>query len=172
MIALVVAIGTLLIQGSTLPAFIRALKLESDGEAAYNERQYRLAHEVTQRVAQETMQKAFEQLAAKKASGVDAQVVEKFVARFAEAQRARQQLIDDLGPADSEAEADDPGEQKRQLLAEQFQKVRLEVLQAQRKALIAERDAFRLDDDVYRELIEQLDFDEASVEARLQSRLQ
>jgi CPA1 family monovalent cation:H+ antiporter len=171
-IALVVAIGTLLIQGATLPAFIRSLKLETDGDAAYNERQYRLAHEVTQRVAQETMQAAFEQLAAKKASGVDAQLVEKFVARFAEAQRARQRLIDDLGPTEADAEAGDPGEQRQRLLAEQFQNVRLVVLQAQRKALIAERDAFRLDDDVYRVLVEQLDFDEASVEARLQSRLQ
>lgn len=174
-IALVVAIGTLLIQGATLPAFIRALRLESDGEAAYTERQYRLAHEVTQRVAEQTMRDAFERLGAAKAAGVDPRAVEIFVTRFAEAQRARQRLIDDLGPAgdaEPDAEVGDAGERKRRLLAEQFQKVRLEVLQAQRRALIAERDAFRLDDDVYRVLIEQLDFDEASVEARLQSRLQ
>ncbi|WP_152364043.1 cation:proton antiporter [Microlunatus speluncae] len=170
-IALVVAIGTLLIQGATLPAFIRALKLEPDDEA-YNERQYRLAHEVTQRVAQEKMQEAFQQLAAKKASGVDAPMMEKFMAQFTEAQQARQRLFDDLGPAESDGEVEDPRERKRRLVAEQFQQVRLEVLQAQRQALIAERDAFRLDDDVYRVLIEQLDFDEASVEARLQSRLQ
>jgi len=34
------------------------------------------------------------------------------------------------------------------------------------------RQRLPLTDDVYRELIEQLDFDEASIEARLQSRLQ
>ncbi len=170
-IALVVAIGTLLIQGSTLPAFIRALKLEPDDEA-YQERQYRLAHEVTQRVAQEKMQEAFQQLAAKQTDGVDARVVEKFLAQFTEAQQARQRLFDDLGPTEADGEVADPQERKRVLLAEKFQQVRLYVLQAQRQALIAERDAFRLDDDVYRELVEQLDFDEASVEARLQSRLQ
>lgn len=171
-IALVVAIGTLLLQGSTLPPIIRALKLGTEAETAYAAEQHRRAHEVTQRVAKQAMREALDRFVAEGGSGVDTKQVEAFAAKFAEAQRNRQQLLDDLGPVEAgDVPPDDPKAAKRRLLA-MFQESRLEILRAQRKALTAERDAFRLDDDVYRELIEQLDFDEASIEARLQSRLQ
>lgn len=171
-IAVVVAIGTLLIQGATLPPFIRALNLRTDDEEQYTERQFRLAHQVTQRVARDTVQDVLTTLAGKEGSGIDPKAVEEFADRFAATQRARQQLFDDLGPAEAEAAGTDDPHAQRQRLAEMFQQTRLDIVRAQRQALVAERDARRLDDDVYRELIEQLDYDEASVTARLQSRLQ
>ncbi|GAB3757744.1 cation:proton antiporter [Microlunatus parietis] len=171
-IALVVAIGTLLIQGATLPAFIRSLKLDPAADEAYTAQQHRHAQQVILRAGQDTMRELFARLAEQKGSGVDPAAVEAFAARFAEAQRARQRVVDDLEPAEADGELDGRHDAKRQLMAEQFQQARLEMVRAQRRALTAERDAFRLDDDVYRELIEQLDLDEASVTARLSSRLQ
>ncbi|MFC7621986.1 cation:proton antiporter [Microlunatus sp. GCM10028923] len=171
-IALVVAIGTLLIQGATLPALIRSLKLDNAAEDAYTEQQHRHAQRVIEQAGQETVQAILTKLAAKKEAGIiDPRAVEAFAARFAEAQKARQRLADDLEPAEVDGEPDGRHDAKRQLLAAQFQQARLAMVRAQRRALTAERDAFRLDDDVYRELIEQLDLDEASVAARISSRL-
>lgn len=55
--------------------------------------------------------------------------------------------------------------------AEVFSQLYRDVLCAQRNALIAERDAGRIEDEAVRAMLERLDLQEAGVSARLESRI-
>jgi CPA1 family monovalent cation:H+ antiporter len=73
--------------------------------------------------------------------------------------------------ADQVATDSDDTLDRRDSLWQAVGRVRIRMVEAQRKALTAERDAFRLDDDIYREMLEQLDYDEAAMSSRMNSRL-
>ncbi len=61
--------------------------------------------------------------------------------------------------------------EQKEAIGAAFERVRLDMVDAQRQALTQERNAFRLDDDLYRDLLEQLDYDEAATASRSGSRL-
>ena len=63
-----------------------------------------------------------------------------------------------------------PDPESHTLRAEVFSSLYREVLSNQRAALIAERDAGRIEDEAARAMLERLDLQEAGVSARLESR--
>lgn len=149
-VAFTVSVGTLLIQGATLPLLIRRLGLEAEpaaDDAAATDR----AEAVLRRAADAVLIR-FDQAPP---DGLDPAVgaeIREIIARHSR---------DADGMPDPEAHT---------LRAEVFAALYRDVLSAQRAALIAERDAGGLDDEVVRAMLERLDLQEAGVTARLDSR--
>lgn len=152
-IAFVVSVGTLLIQGSTLPWLIRRLQLSrfNDDHAADR------AEEVkAEQVVQQAAEGVLAEFRANPPAGIDQDLVTEIRAVIAR-------------HAQDADEMPDPGAQTKR--AEVFSSLYLAVLGAQRAALIAERDEGRIEDEAVRAMLERLDLQEASVTARLESRL-
>jgi CPA1 family monovalent cation:H+ antiporter len=181
-IAFVVAVGTLLVQGFTLPPFIRRLGIRSDSDEEYAAAQRRHAMEVTREVAAKVMKRSL----AEADSRVDPHTLQVLTEQLQRLQQNRQQLREEAdaaardnaardkgarGNADQVATDSDDTLDRRDSLWQAVGRVRIRMVEAQRKALTAERDAFRLDDDIYREMLEQLDYDEAAMSSRMNSRL-
>jgi CPA1 family monovalent cation:H+ antiporter len=161
-IAFIVAVGTLLVQGFTLPLVIRKLKISSDTDTEYEAEQRQHATEVTQKAAAQVIKKAMDD-AGDEADPRALEVLTEQLQRFQQNRQALQQQAEDAEKADAD--------QRRARLGAVFGSIRMEMLDAQRQALTAERDAWRLDDDIYRETLEQLDYDAAATSARMSSRL-
>jgi CPA1 family monovalent cation:H+ antiporter len=150
-IAFVVSVGTLLIQGATLPLLIRRLRLSTD-DSAY-EREETLKAE---RVVHEAADEVLTEFRANPPDGLDPRVlteIRNIIARHSQ-------------DAD---EMPDPG--AHTLRSEVFSALYRDVLAAQRAALITERDDGRIEDEAARAMLERLDLQEAGVSARLESRL-
>jgi len=170
LIAFVIAIGTLLIQGLTLPPLIRRLDIHSEEDAAYEAQQRKRATEITQQATTAVITQAISRVDDARSNGARNDLdpatltaLSQQLRRFQADREAMQQETDDAEQADLDQQRAD----RWRLIS----RLRLEMLTAQRKALTAERDAFRLDDDTYREMLEQLDYDEAAISARMDSRL-
>lgn len=149
-IAFVVAVGTLLLQGWTLPPLIRRLELPSHEEAD------REATIQTERIVHGAAQGVLSGFAANPPAGLDPVVL----AEITETIARHSQDADHL-----------PDPETHTLQAEVFSRLYRKVLAAQRASLIAERDAGRIDDEAVRAMLDRLDLQEASVTARLESRL-
>ncbi|HEY9291067.1 MAG TPA: sodium:proton antiporter [Microlunatus sp.] len=162
MIAFVVAVGTLLIQGSTLPLLIKLLRIRSESDEEYDRQQRRRANEITQRAAASVMKSALNEVN----GSTDPVMLSALTSQMQRFQQNRQQLQQQ---AEDSERADADG--KRSALWQKFSKIRLDMITAQRDALRVERDAWRLDDDTYREMLKELDYDEAAISTRMSSRL-
>jgi monovalent cation/hydrogen antiporter len=168
-IAFVVAVGTLLIQGLTLPPFISKLGVRSTAaDEEYEAEQRRHAAAISQQAAAEVIKTAYSRAkqAASGPNGIDPAALTALAEQLQRFQRVRQELQQEAD--DSEREDLDQQQVSRWEL---LSKIRIDMLTAQRQALTIERNAFRLDDDTYRETLEQLDYDEAAISARMPSRL-
>jgi CPA1 family monovalent cation:H+ antiporter len=150
-IAFVVAVGTLLVQGLTLPPIIRALKV-SDSEQDARDRE-QAAH--ARAVAQQASAAVFAEFVEHPPEGVPPEVV----------QRIRERVSRQSDEADREA-----GDERGRFGSE-FGALYRQVIRAQRVAVIRERDRRQLDDDAAREFLEKLDYQEAAIESRLGDRL-
>lgn len=152
-IAFVVAVGTLLLQGATLPPLIRRLKLSSQEDDRAYDREETLKAESTVHTAADEVLAWFE---ANPPEGLDAHVltdIRNWIARHSK-------------------DADEmPDPEEHDLRAEVFSTLYREVLAAQRAALIRERDSGEIDDEAVRAMLGRLDLQEASVTARMESRL-
>ena len=148
-----VSVGTLLMQGWTLPLLIRRLKLSSlDDDHAYDREETLKAERVVHDAADEVLA----EFRANPPRGLDPRVLTEIrntVARHS-------QDADEM-----------PDPEAHTLRAEVFAALYRDVLVAQRAALIGERDAGRIDDEAVRAMLERLDLQEAGVSARLESRL-
>lgn len=151
-IAFVVTVGTLLLQGATLPALIRRLRLSTEAEGIYD-RQETLKAE---RVVHDAADEVFADFEAQPPAGLDPRVLTEIRTTIAR----QSQDADEM-----------PDPETHTLRAEVFVGLYLDVLGAQRAALIAERDAGRIDDEAVRAMLQRLDLQEAGVSARLESRL-
>jgi len=152
-IAFVVAIGTLLIQGWTLPVLIRRLHLSrfSDDHAADREEELK-----AERAVHEAADEVLSDFRANPPEGMDPRVLTEIrntIARHSQ---------------DADEMPDPEAHTKR---AEVFAGLYRDVLAAQRAALIAERDEGRIEDEAARAMLDRLDLQEAGVSARLESRL-
>lgn len=148
-IAFVVSVGTLLLQGASLPWLIRRLGLsdEQDHDAAETAK----AEQVV-RGAADIVLARFD---ADPPPGLDPSSrteIRAIIARHS-------QDADEM-----------PDPEAHTVRAEVFAALYRDVLAAQRAALIAERDDGRIDDEVVRAMLERLDLQEAGVTARLESR--
>ncbi len=150
-IAFVVAVGTLLLQGATLPWLIRRLDLSSADDDAYTYAETAKAELVAYEAADEVLA----QFRSDPPAGLDPSVlmeIRNTIARHS-------QDADEM-----------PDPEARTLRAEVFAALYRAVLSAQRAALIGERDAGRIDEEAVRAMLDRLDLQEAGVSARLESR--
>jgi CPA1 family monovalent cation:H+ antiporter len=152
-IAFVVSVGTLLIQGWTLPLLIRRLNLSRfcDDHAADREEELK-----AERVVHDAADDVLDAFEADPPEGLDPHLVAEIRAVIARHSQ------------DADEMPDPEALTKR---AAVFSSLYRDVLAAQRRALIAERDEGRIEDEAVRAMLERLDLQEAGVSARLESRL-
>lgn len=151
-IAFVVSVGTLLLQGWTLPLLIRWLQPSFEADRQSDETETRKAEELVHAAADDVLTR----FAASPPAGLDAATlanIQQTIARHA-------QDADEM-----------PDPESHTPRAEVFSRLYREVLCAQRNVLIAERDAGRIEDETVRAMLERLDLQEAGVSARLESRI-
>ena len=151
-IAFVVSVGTLLIQGWTLPLLIKRLHLSrfSDDHAADREEELK-----TERVVHDAADEVLAEFRANPPEGLDPRVLAEIRNTIAR----HSQDADEM-----------PDPEAHTLRAEIFAGLYRDVLSAQRAALISEQDTGRIDDEAVRAMLERLDLQEAGVSARLESR--
>ncbi|GLK17397.1 cation:proton antiporter [Herbiconiux flava] len=150
-IAFTVAVGTLLVQGLTLPALIRSLKLSDPAQDAIDEEQ--AAH--AQAVARDASSEVFAEFVRNPPASVPPEMVKGVEERVAQRSAAAEREAD---PATTEFGREMGALQRR-------------VIRAQRLAIIRERDRNLLDDEAAREFLAKLDYQEAAIESRLGDRL-
>jgi CPA1 family monovalent cation:H+ antiporter len=151
-IAFVVAVGTILIQGTSLPWLIARLHLHSEEEAQYAARET----SKTESIVHFAGDGVIEDFVAEPPATLDAKTVEFIRSTVARQVRDAEEM---------------PHPEAHTERAETFAKLYREVLAAQRLALIASRDAGEVDDEAVRSMLERLDLQEAGLSARLESRL-
>jgi len=137
-VAFLVTIGTLLLQGLTLPYLIKRLDLVDPNEANETERQQALSREISRKAALEVIDGFAARQTSEEGRKIARMMMERTRLENAEAKAAEHQM---RGPAMIE--------------------LGQEVLMARRSALIAARDARQLDDEFLRETLEQLDLQQA-----------
>jgi monovalent cation/hydrogen antiporter len=152
-VAFVVTVGTLLLQGATLPLIIRRVRPAFERDRVGDQAETVVA----ERLLDETAEQVLDLVELDPAPEVDAGTLMEI--RHAVARRARA-AGDDLAGADAWSEPAD-------VVASVYQTV----LTAQRRALVAQRDAGILHDETVREMLDSLDLQEAGFTARLQRRL-
>jgi Na+/H+ antiporter len=150
-IAFAVSVGTLLIQGWTLPLLIRWLGPSFEADRVSDDVETRKAEQIVHDAADVVLAR----FAAEPPSGLDAATLANIRLTIAR----HSQDADEM-----------PDPESHTLRAEVFSSLYREVLAAQRSALIAERDAGRIEDEAARAMLERLDLQEAGVSSRLESR--
>jgi CPA1 family monovalent cation:H+ antiporter len=150
-VAFVVAVGTLLVQGATLPAMIRRLGVSSPDGGDQHAREHLKAERIVHHAAEGVLA----DFAANPPEGLDPGVV----AEIRETIARHSQDADHM-----------PDPDEHSLRAEVFSALYRDVLVAQRAVLIAERDSGNVGDEAARAMIDRLDLQEAGVTARLESR--
>ncbi|HEY3712197.1 MAG TPA: Na+/H+ antiporter [Amycolatopsis sp.] len=159
--AFTVAVGTVLVQGLTLPPLIRLLKVQDPGEAARDEAEELAAREVAQKAAHERLREITEE----RLSTLD--MPEEKVTRL----RQRLERLVDTRYRFAKAAITMSGEERSASPQAQFAKARKELLLTQRAALIEENRAGRLDDAVLNKVLRELDLEELSVSNSLTNRM-
>ncbi|MGC0362635.1 Na+/H+ antiporter [Rhodococcus sp. 27YEA15] len=157
-IAFVVAVGTLLIQGATLPFIIRRLDVADPYEVLRDREQMELARNISRQAGEKALADASKNLPA----GIDRAELHDVMDRVRRSMQARLQL--------QEADDDSDRQVVQRKAGALFDKFRHQSLRAQRVALIAARDDGDLDDEVLRTVLEGLDIEEAAAEERLRRR--
>ena len=150
-IAFAVSVGTLLLQGWTLPPLIRWLGPSFESDRASDDAETRKAEQIVHAAADDVL----DGFTDSPPPGLDAVTLANI----------RQTIARHSQDAD---EMPDP--ESHTLRAEVFSSLYRDVLSAQRTALIAERDEGRIEDEAVRAMLERLDLQEAGVSARLESR--
>ncbi|MCZ2830092.1 Na+/H+ antiporter [Modestobacter sp. VKM Ac-2986] len=152
-LAYAVTIGTLLLQGLTLPRLIRRLGVrdpEQDQQDAESELR------LQERTTAAALQRA-EELIAEARPRVGDERADQWVERIRGPLQARTRTMRQTIRAEEEEE-----QTKGRKRAEGFRYLRQQVVQAQRRALMTERDRGTVDDEVVRGVLQELDYEEAA----------
>ncbi|WP_433240203.1 Na+/H+ antiporter [Streptosporangium sp. CA-135522] len=145
----VVVIGTLLIQGMSFPALIRRLKISNEQEI-YTDN---LAEAAAQQAAAAAGLARLEELVAEGVADVHEEVVQQLMSRSERrALTAWERLGGGTGPE---------GEETPSTV---YRRLRREMLAAERVVFVRLRDEGRVDDEVLRRVMQELDFEEATLE--------
>jgi CPA1 family monovalent cation:H+ antiporter len=142
-VAFVVTIGTLLIQGLTLPWLIGRMQITNPAELAARERQVEFAAGIVRRATVEAVT-AFRD---RQTEDKPRRVAEMMLTRVTAMQQAEERGV---------ALETDP------VMVD----LAGEILTARRAAVVKARDERRLDDEVMREVLENMDFEEAAMAGR------
>ncbi|HQV18443.1 MAG TPA: sodium:proton antiporter [Gordonia sp. (in: high G+C Gram-positive bacteria)] len=151
-IAFVVTIGTIGIQATTLPWMIARLHLHNEAEERYDYEQTKLAEKIADRASAGVLA----EFRAAPPDGLDAETVAVIDATVARQSHDAEEM---------------PDPEKHNRRTDAFIKLYLDVLAAQRAALVADRDEGKIEDEAVRAMLERLDLQEASLSARMESRL-
>nr|WP_246279691.1 sodium:proton antiporter [Psychromicrobium silvestre] len=173
--AFVVTIGTLLIQGVTLPFVIRWLKVTDPDQAKRDAAAERDLITKTYQVAMEEMKPQWEQLAEK----IGKEKAQKFLERIqfaATAQFQAQQADEELEEAASQEEAaartsQGPSAQQRKEFGKLMNDMRRKLNDVRREVIIRERDAGNLDEEVMRTVLMELDTEAFAMDKSWQNRM-
>jgi NhaP-type Na+/H+ or K+/H+ antiporter len=152
-VAFVVTVGTLLLQGATLPLIIRRLRPAFQPDLARDQAETLLA----ERILDETADQVLDEVEENPPPELDAHTLTEI--RHAVGRRIK-------AVGDEVAGIDDPNEPD-EVEASVYQKV----LSAQRKVLVAKREGGVLQDETVRTMLDRLDLQEAGFTARLRRRL-
>ncbi|MFC5829239.1 Na+/H+ antiporter [Nonomuraea insulae] len=145
-------IGTLLIQGTTFPALIRRLRVTSEQEQ-YEDR---LAEAAAQQAALEAGLAELERLVGEQEGEPD-EIQKQVIDQLREKSWRRSLTAwERLGGGTGQG-----GDETPSVL---YRRLRRDMLQAERQVFVRMRDERRLDDEVLREVMAQLDFEEAILE--------
>jgi CPA1 family monovalent cation:H+ antiporter len=139
-LAFLVTIATLLVQGLTLPWLIARLRLDDGGDKVYAEAQHQLARRLAHEANVETLEDF-----RRTHTSPQAQRLADVMARRTDRTAAGEEE-EEKGSAIDPAEAFELGQR---------------LLEARRQRLIAARDAQELDDTTLREVLEQMDLEQA-----------
>ena len=145
-IAFAVALGTLMLQGLSLPWLIKWLGITNEGDIAFRRDQIKLARTAGQKASIE----ALETIRKNQHDEAGIQLSERMLAN------ARRDINIGVG-----SRTIGNGAGREGMLA-----IVGEVQAARRGALIAERDAERLDDEIVREMLEDIDLEQAVIARR------
>lgn len=143
-VAFTVTIGTLLLQGLTLPWLIKRLGIADPKEVEVRERQHKLAQELSEAAAK----KAVEVFRDRQTEETSKLLADRMLKRFSMSTSLVQEW--NTGGA--------------------LETLAGEMLAARREAVVKARDERRLDDEVMREVLEAMDFEQASMENRAPGR--
>jgi CPA1 family monovalent cation:H+ antiporter len=156
-LAFVVTVGTILLQGLTLPPLVRALGISApETEQRARAHELRRAREISRAATREVLKAARED----PPPGTNPAVIEYVVDRTKAAVDARREL-DAQETADAEEDAATPTPTWLSV-EETTRALRRDMYAAQRQALVAARNAGELDDEVMRGELEHLDYEEAA----------
>jgi monovalent cation/hydrogen antiporter len=150
-IAFAVSVGTLLLQGWTLPLLIRWLGPSFEADRLSDDAETRKAEQIVHTAADDVLAR----FAADPPAGLDTATLANIRLTIAR----HSQDADEM-----------PDPESHTPRAEVFASLYRDVLSAQRTALIAERDAGGIEDEAARAMLERLDLQEAGVSSRLESR--
>ncbi|GAB2978599.1 Na+/H+ antiporter [Amycolatopsis acidiphila] len=159
--AFVVAIGTLLVQGTTLPVLIRKLGISSDAEAERDEAEEKHAREEAMHAAMKRLDELMPDMLSK--VDISKERADRLISRLRGLVESRYQgAIAAISLSTEEREASPHAA---------FVQARRELLVAQREAVLACREAGDLDDEVLRKVLRELDLEELALSNTLMSRL-
>ncbi|WP_410666882.1 Na+/H+ antiporter [Amycolatopsis sp. cmx-4-68] len=159
--AFAVAVGTVLVQGLTLPPLIRVLKVQDPAEASRDEAEELAAREVAQKAAHARLREISRDRLA--ALDLPPEKIDRL--------KQRLERLVDTRYRFAKAAITLSGEERSGSPQAQFAKARRELLITQRKAMIEENRAGRLDDEVLRKVLRELDLEELSVSTTLTNRM-
>jgi monovalent cation/hydrogen antiporter len=152
-LAFAVTIGTLLLQGLTLPTLIRRLGVR-DPEQAQRDAEGELR--LQERAAAAALRRA-DELIAEARPRVGDERADQWEQRIRGPLQAQTRTMNQTIRADREEDA-----KRGRRRAESFRHIRQQVVQAQRRALMVERDRGTVDDEVVRGVLQELDYQEAA----------
>ena len=155
-LAFVVAVGTLLLQGSTLPALIRRLRLEAPEEQEWLDAQRARARALSWDTGRTELERAREEAQ----DPVEQQVADLVLARAEQLAALRAADDDQRRSASAGVRAGEAGV-----------RLRRRTIRAQREALVTAQENGELSETAVRESLDQLDLDEASLSHRSSPRL-
>ncbi|HWD04703.1 MAG TPA: Na+/H+ antiporter [Amycolatopsis sp.] len=158
--AFTVAIGTVLVQGLTLPVLIRMLKVQDPDEAARDQAEELAAREVAQKAAHARLREITHAALSK------ADVPPERAKRLEE----RLERVVDTRYNFAKASITLSGEERTASPHARFARARRELLITQRAAMVAENRAGRLDDEVLRKVLLELDLEELATTNALRNR--
>jgi CPA1 family monovalent cation:H+ antiporter len=161
-LAFAVTIGTLLVQGLTLPELIRRLRVRDTDQPRRDAEEELLLQERSTEVAlarlEEVMAGLVPRIGEEKAREWDQRIRGPLLARTATMHQAIR------GDVEEEAE-------RGRRRAKTFRRVRQEVIEVQRQVLMEERDKGTVDEEVVRAVLQELDHEEAAGASSWVSRL-
>lgn len=161
-IAFIVTVGTLLLQGLTLPFVIRALKVQDPAEGEEDVRSEMRLNQRTTEAAIELLEQRRPAWSKQYGDAAVDSVVNRLKARLErQVETFRQDALE---------EADEERNAPTRLRGEQIQDIRRELLDRRREIVLEEREKGNLDEEVMRRVLVTLDAEELAMDSAQASR--